>query len=258
MFVPEFFQHQCIDKADFGLREAKVRGTLILAGEETPEDNAMLSRSIVVSVTDRTRVENHYNWFMKNRLKFSYHILDILRRKKGLLPRFIEILDEAKDHFVENGTDDRTAINLAIVAAGYAVSFGDQDIDFADWLTGRAKQAMAENEEEQAVSIFKDYLMAMKTRGLINDHYWTVEDGRIYLYFHGLYEIYAKEYRQARGVEPFKAASIRDYLKEDPGFVSMNHLKRIKGDVKKCIVFDEEKCCEEFRCLTENFPVSLV
>lgn len=242
-------------KADFGLREAKIRGTLLIAGEETPEDNALLTRCIVVLVSARSRVKNHFGWFMANRIKFSNHLLTLLRNKKSLLKRFLEVLQEGKDFFTEAGADDRIAINYATIAAGYAIAFGENgtaDIGFARWLSQETQRVRDEYMDEQAVSIFYEDLVAMKTRGLIDGKYWDVNEGKIYLYFHGLYSLWSQEYRKTRGIEPFKAASIRDYLREEEGFLEPSKVWRISGQMKKCAVFDYAKAPDLVRALVES------
>lgn len=239
-------------RSEFGVREAKIRGTLLISGEETPEDNALLTRCIVVYVSEKNRKENHFNWFMSNRTKFSSHILKVLKNKKKLLPRFMEALNEGKQYFVNQGTDERTAVNYAIVAAGYAAAFGDGDVDFAKWITLEAQRVKDQHQEEQAVSVFLEDLIALKTRGVIDSGYWAKKDGKYFLYFHGLYNVWAGEYRKSRGIEPFKAASIRSYLTEEPGFLDINEPVRIKGTLKKCAVFDEGQASEFIQALCDD------
>jgi DNA primase len=236
-------------KADFGVREAKIRGTLLFSGEETPEDNALLTRSIVAIVSEKNRTTNHFDWFQKYRTRFSSHFLDLLKRRNTLIEPFFKILKEAKEHFLSSGIDDRLAINYAIVAAGYATAFGEDDIDFAKFMTGETQRVKEEYQDEQAVNIFLEDLIAIKTRGMINGDYWAIDDHKIYLYFHGLYSVWSEHFRRTRGVEPFKASAIRDYLKEEPGFVGSNFTKKINGQPKKCSVFDIQKSCETVKML---------
>jgi len=86
--------------------------------------------------------------------------------------------------------------------------------------------------------VFLYEFKAKTTRKLINDEYWLVDENKIYIYFHGLHNIWSQEYRKTRGEEAFKEGSIRAYLKEESGFLEINAIKRIKGQLKKCIVFD--------------------
>lgn len=238
-------------KADFGIREAKIRGTLMIAGEETPEDNALLTRCIIVVVSEKNRKENHFNWFMASRTKFSYHVLDIIRRKNELKEKFFSILNEGKNYFVTQGIDDRTAINYAVVAAGHFAAFGE-NLDFSKFLSEEAKRAKMQYQDEQAVAVFLEDLVLLKTRRLIDENYYELSDGTIYLYFHGVYSIWSQEYRKTRGIEPFKASSILDYLKEEPGFVDSNYPKKIKGQLKKCAVFVLDEAPEQLRSLVTS------
>lgn len=237
--------------SDFGLRDAKVRGTLILAGEETPKDGALLSRCIVLFVSRANRVKDHFPWFMQNRIKFSGHILGLIKGKPTLTTPFMKALAEWKNYFVEEGINDRTAINYATVVAGYEIVFGN-DANFAKWLAKETKDVQTEHAEEQAVSVFLDDLAALKNRDLINDSYWLEAEGKVYLYFHGLHQVWSQEFRKTRGEEAFKEGSIRAYLKEEKGFIEANYYKRIKGQNKKCIVFDATKVSQEIRNLLED------
>lgn len=240
-------------KANFGVREARIRGTLLISGEETPEDNALLTRCILVVLSERSRLQNHFAWFMANRMKFAAHTIDILRRKKDLTDKFIQTLNKAKAYFVAQGANDRTAINYAVVAAGYVTVFGDQgEGAFEQWITRETLRVQTEYHNEQAINQFLDDLVAMRTRGLINHKYWLVDDTGIYLYFHGLYSAWSQEYRKTHGDNPFKASAIRDYLKEEDGFLALDARKRIDGIQQRCVQFDREKAPEAIRSLVDE------
>ena len=228
-------------RESFGLREAKVRGTLVIAGEETPKDGALLTRCIPIFVSRARRTKDNYKWFVTNKLRLSAFWLDILKRKPELSKKYVESFNEWKDTFSKDGRDDRVAINYATVVAGYAAVFGESDLDFAGWLMKETDSMQIEFREEQAISVFLDDLMAMKTRKLINDDYWVVDRDKIYIYFHGLHNVWSQEYRKTRGEEAFKEGSIRAYLREEAGYIENNKYKNIKGQNKKCIVFDFNK-----------------
>ena len=242
-------------KADFGIREAKIRGTILLSGEETPNDNALLTRCIVVNVMDKQRKENHLNWFMANRTKFSYHIVNMLRNKNP--EQFMSLLNASKEYFMlANKTDDRTAINYAVVASGYAMAFPNNKTkaqDFAVWMAQEAQRAQESMQEEQPVSVFFSDLLSYKSLGLLRD-LWDhdLNDNKIYVYFNGLYMVWAREHRSTHGIEPFKANAIRNYLKEEPGYLAMNSSKRINGHIRKCVVFDYDQAPEDLKMLVDN------
>lgn len=240
-----------VKDSDYGLRDAKVRGTLLLAGEETPKDGAIQSRCIIVFVSKQKRVKNHFEWFMRNRTKFSHHFFDVLKNKKTLIKTFMNELYDWKEFFTKEGIDDRMALNYATVVAGHTIVFGSDDTEFAKWLTHETKSVQLEYNEEQAVSVFLEDLLALKNRKYVDESYWEMHDKKIYFYFHGLHQVWAEQFRKIRGEEAFKEASIRAYLKEEPGFRESNVYRRIKGQLKKCMVFDAKDAPRELRALTE-------
>jgi len=239
-------------KSSFGIREGKIRGSLILVGEETPEDNALLTRCIVINVSEKHRKENHFNWFQLNKRKFSYHILSVLKNKPKNVNKFLEILQSSKDYFVGQGRDDRTAMNYAIVAAGFETAFKENNKRFAEFLSRETDRVKQEYQKEQAVGVFLEDILVMQSLGKFPKPLWGSDHNNIYLYFQGIYMIWAQEYRKTKGIEPFKASAIRDYLKEEPGYIDMNKPKRIGRDLRKCIIFDREKAPEEVRALVDE------
>lgn len=232
------------------VRDAKVRGTLVIAGEETPKDGAVWSRCVTVYVSRHARRTNHQKWFVGHKSRFSAHFLSMIRNKAKMLPSFMDIFEYHRAEFERLELEERIAFNYAGVAAGYEIVFG-KDFDFMPGLIKITQDMQAEFKEERAISVFYDDIMAMKTRGLVDDKYWKVEDGKIYLYFHGLHNVWSQEFRKGRGEEAFKEASIRAYLREEPGFESANTNSRILGAMYKCVVFDYNRAPDALKYLTD-------
>lgn len=240
-----------VKDSDYGLRDAKVRGTLIIVGEETPKDGAILSRCIPIFVSAAKRQKDNFEWFMRNRSRFSGFFFGLIKGKHNLVRAFMDSVAEWKAFFIKQGIDDRTALNYATVTAGTTCSFGD-DVEFAAWLAKETRLIQVEHNEEQAISVFLDDLSALKTRKLVDENYWHVADGKIYLYFHGLHQVWAQEFRKTRGEEAFKEGSIRAYLKEEKGYLDANVMQRIKGQPKRCVVFDYDAAPDEIKALIDT------
>ncbi len=136
--------------------------------------------------------------------------------------------------------------------AGYVAIFGEEDLGFAGWLMKETDSLQTEFREEQAISVFLDDLMAMKTRRLVSDDYWAVEGDKIFIYFHGLHNVWSQEFRKTRGEEAFKEGSIRAYLREEPGYLESNFYKKIKGQNKKCVVFDYKEASKDLKNLVDQ------
>lgn len=239
-------------KENFGIREGKVRGGLILSGEETPEDNALLTRCVVIAVSAINRKVNHYNWFQANKGKFSNFFYELLKKRPALKKAFIDDLHAGKEFFVKKGLDDRIAIHYSIIGCGYGAAFGEIPQDFMDYLAVETVRIKEDYEREQAVSVFWDDILAFQSSGLLNKGLWICEDGMIYIYFHALYIAWAQEFRKIRGTEPFKSSAIRDYLKEEPGFVKLDHVKQINDSLRRCVVFDKDKAPAQLQELISN------
>ena len=110
---------------------------------------------------------------------------------------------------------------------------------------------MSEPLPASVAELFWEGLLILKTDGQLDDRYWDVDqpDGRVYLWFEGLYHQWAKEYRARSGQPAFNPQVMRRYLREEPGFEAMSKDHRMKGSVRSCAVFNLLKCPEELRQL---------
>ncbi len=243
-------------KSEFGIREAKVRGTIIIAGEETPNDNALLTRCVVVQVSEITRRVNNFDWFVKNRTKLSSFAYTILADRQKNLVKYLPRMVEDKTEIALETKDDRLAINKSVVSAGAWCLFGE-DAAFSKAFLKELKEVKEDQEAESAVSMFFEDLKALSfDRSMQLHHYWDVSNGKIFLYFHGLYNIYSRDYQSRRREAPFKAEAIRNYLKDEPGFVSVSYPHRLKDGTCKCVVFSEESAPDFIKDLVTAIAVT--
>ncbi len=239
-------------KSEFGTREAKVRGTLVLAGEETPSDNALLTRCIVVQVSETRRKINNFDWFTRNRTKlsaFSYHILS---QRSVYVEKFMKRLLEDKEAIANLVHDDRMAINMAVVSAGNWCLFGE-DKTFARQFIADIKTTKIDQEAENVVSSFFADVKALS----VNPQYklkdlWTLHEGKVYLYFHAIYNIWANDYQGRHREAPFKSEAIRNYLKDEPGFLEMSVVHRMKSGQNRCVVFVFDSAPDFIKDLFDN------
>lgn len=245
-------------KSDFGIREAKVRGTLIIAGEETPNDNALLTRCVVILVSEMKRKINNFDWFTKNRTKLSAFSYNILANRKEYLSKFVSRLVEDKNEIAHSMNDDRLAINMAVISAGAWALYGE-DKSFAVAFIEELTATKREHEDESIVSSFFNDIKAMSVdpQNRINE-LWDVQDGKIYLYFHALYNKWSKDFQGRNKEAPFKSEAIRNYLKDEPGFIDISTMHRMKSGNNRCVVFDYELAPAFIKDFTwkENVAVS--
>lgn len=238
-------------KLDFGIREAKVRGTLILAGEETPADNALLTRCIVVKVSENIRTVNNFDWFTAHRSKLSAFAYEILSKRPEYLKKFMATMTEDKNDLATMVNDDRMAINMAVVSAGVFCMFGDDAVFNKNFI----KEAKTVKEDQEAENIVSSFFLDLKAMAMDRsqqmDKLWDVKDGKIYLYFHALYNKWAIDTQRRNKEAPFKPDAIRGYLKDEPGFIEAGATFRIKGVVCKCVVFSQADAPDFIRDLVD-------
>jgi hypothetical protein len=152
--------------------------------------------------------------------------------------------------------DDRTAVNHAVICAGHAITFGEQDPEFVESIITEAKKTNVEYQQDNIMHTFFSDLQVMAHKGELKDNYWMIDnDGKIYLYFEALYNLWSADARK-RGLDPFKASSVRGYFKEEEGFVSMSASKRIGGYLRRCIVLNYEVCGDHIKELVEEKNVT--
>src|SRR3990167_414664 len=254
-FLRNVYNHQSAGKgirSNFGVREGKIRGTLIVAGEETPDDNALLTRCVIINVKQRSRVKSHFDWFQTHRSSLSYLAYSVLRKKNKILPDFIKNLRGGKDFFIKKGLDDRMAINSSIIGSGYDAIFDELPKDFQNSLAEESVETKHEYDQEHIVKTFWNDILALQSLGKIREQMWDYDEEKIYIYFSGLYTLWAMEYRMIHGTEPFKESAVRKYLEEEPGFLDSRFQKKIKGRPRRCLVFDKYKSPNELKELIEE------
>lgn len=250
-FLRNAYNRQAAGKSlwkNFGLRMAKVRGTLIVAGQETPIDSALLSRSIIVEILQAKRRENHFSWWTREKPKFSSFLLNVLRKKR--VDDFLKVMEISKDFFTKRGIDDRTAINYSIIVAGFGIEWNG-DKQFAEDMIKHVDITAESMKEESEISVFLSDLCVLKFNGALKDDFWKVEGEYLYIYFQGLYNIWAKDCQQ-RGVDVLKFSSMMSYFKEESGFLDGSARTRIKGQQCRCVKFFLTKISENISMLIDE------
>lgn len=223
----------------YQVREAKIRGTVIITGEETPDDNALMTRCVIVPISERDRINNNFNWFTDNRRLLSNFAYQIMSNKHKNVTKFLSDLVANKDVLAKE-VDDRLAINQAVIATGFSILYGENP-DFAKALFGKALEDKTAQDDEAIVTIFFEDVAHMLFKKEITNHYWIENDGKLSIYFHGLYNDWALSWRRRRGDNPFKRESIRSYLADEPGYLGQGiNTRMADGTVKSCVVFDIE------------------
>ena len=244
-FLLGMYNRQGADKgtrSGFGVRAERIRSVLLLSGEDTPDDNAVLSRCVVVNVSSYDRDDTLLPDILELVRHFpamGYHFLrnKQLNGSTKLLAKIIEI----QEILMHKGIDARLARNKAVFAGSFLSEFGkfltdtEQD-DFISWLCIETTQTKIETEQDHTVSRFiSDIHVLMSNDKLLSNHHYKIEDGHVYLWFKSCYDVWAKEYQP-----DIKRTVLLNYLKKEPYCDPEPVGKRFKHGLVKSIRIDYE------------------
>ena len=241
----------------WGVREGRVVGTLLLAGEEFPDDDGLLSRCVTVFIP-KTRLKDPYDWFLQNKSKLSAWTAYVLSHYEEAAARFIDFLDSAKDRLIQLGADTRFAINYAVCYAGYLSIYKEDEnkLDLIKLMEKKALERKVAEDEENLLARFFNDLEVLRTQGKVPEEFIDVGTDKVTFYFAGLYQIWAKEYRQIHGEVAFSFKTIKEYLSEEVRFTEIR--KYIKGSRVKMLVIKKELLQRKSPQLWEFFENELI
>lgn len=230
-------------KSGFGVRSERIRGLLLISGEDTPANNAVFSRCSVIQVSAYSREDSKLDEMLELVRKFPSMGVYFLKNKQEYGSKtLLESIDWMQKILEKNGIDGRTARNRAIFAAAFLYEFGnsitqEEKDEFIDWLIDTSVTTKEETEGDHIVSRFFEDVSTLMERGeLVHGKDYKIEDGYIYLWFKGVYDIWTANYRDV----DIKRTVLINYLRKEPYIEKENHSKRLgeNQSVKKTIVID--------------------
>ena len=216
----------------FQARGFSVHGTLAMAGQETPKDAALFSRLVIVQVSEYKRNRKWYDWLNANAHKFSYLAYHLILNYEKYRDKILTDIAEWKESLINLGINDRTAENWAIVAGSFGVVVFE-DEEFIKWVAKTCKELKYSGEREQELNQFWDSLNSMQSIGEIDAKHLKVEGETLYVWFAGVYDLWAIYYRRKTGREPFDKNSILTYLKDEPYYEGLKST-RLNNIMRKC------------------------
>lgn len=245
-FLRNVYQRQTPSKGTLGagIRTHAIKAGVLISGEETPQDNALLSRCIQIPLVknrDKTRTMELYRVIEDLRTQglMSRFIPEIIKLKASLLPTVLEHIDGWKKRLLSEGVGERIALNHAIPAVCYDLFFlRDEPIEvrkeFTRWVLEESHRTELEKESEHMLAVFMEDLITLHED---LEQYYTVytqsspgEKGkrRIALHFPTFYNKWTESYRR-KGHEQFKRQTMLSYIREEKYYIEDNKLKRIHG-----------------------------
>lgn len=244
-FFRNIYQRQAPSKGTLGtgIRSHAINAGVILSGEETPQDNALLSRCVLIHLTKKRGEESTLELYRKmedlrTQNLLSRLVFEVIKVKTKLLPTILDHIDGWKKRLLKEGVGERLALNYSIPAVCYDIIFlRDEPIevrqDFTRWVVEESHRTELEKESEHMLSVFMDSLNSLHER--LEDYFTVFTQNkepkgkkRIALHFPTFYNTWVEGYRR-QGNEQFKSGTMLSYIREEPYFICDNKLKRING-----------------------------
>lgn len=242
-------------KEDFGTRDVKLKGNLILSGEEMPIDNALRSRCIPVILTSKERDDSLYSQVLrlsKNFSKITFSLIKKFDREKRR--EYLKIATQLREYFISENIKPRQAENFAAVVAGrkFLDKLISYDEDFEKWVLSLVKKENKRTEEESPVTVFWETIEALISKEEIKKSNYIGLDkktGLIYVWFAGLFREYEKDIRFRKNISFRSRQTILDQMSEESYFIAKNKSKRINGQIRTCIMLNYDKCPKNIRAM---------
>lgn len=225
-------------KAEFGTRQIDCRSTLLICGEDTPNDPAMLSRCVILGIDEKDRKGHLYRKLQGMWTQFSSCFVSLIQDREKRVPRIREQVVEVQNYLVKGGVNDRTACNWSIPIACYLNVVGESK-EFARWSVEQAKLAHAVSEDETSVNQFLEDIGVMFRAGKLSAQTdLRIDPDAVYIRMTDCYNKWVEDARR-RNIEPMKRSTVEHSLKDVPGFSGKKNVRisDATGPVK-CVKFD--------------------
>jgi DNA primase len=237
---------------DYRTRSTPIRATLLLDGEETPRDPALLSRCVVILLNEKTRGGVELFHKIESLTPFlSSVVFQVLQKRNFLLPEVVKRIRQFQPDILQLTSDDRLADNYSIIMAVMTTVLDtfvpnlSEDVGeaFVSWVYRDALKNREIKLNEDVINQFFEALNALTVEKEIRKEiHFIVEANKLYMWFYGCFAKY-EEFERRRGYTVFKRSAIMEYILSEPYCVASNEQKWFSylGKPQKCLVIDLDK-----------------
>jgi len=239
----------------FGVRQIKISGNLILIGEELPPDLALQSRMIAICLNNSNRTNKSYEavkWLYDNHNKFSNITYQILKDYKKLSEKIVIDIEETRKGLARKlavFSNIRSQVHYATVMSALCTLFPREKTEdilskFFDSFMETSKTSV---DESLLGSFFAD-IVTMKIMGEPVDKYIAIslkDSNEVAMYIPGLYNAYAKFKTQRGGAQGITTEkTVRQYLRGQSYYIGNGAKRRLPvGEIKQrinCVLLRKE------------------
>lgn len=264
-----------ISKEKSDVRIVPIKSTLMMAGEDLPDDPATRQRCIMLRLENRDNNdmevqkkkgadENfvHLNDVCDMYSGITYHwLLDYVKTDKKKVIEGIKFFDKK---LVEAGCSNRTS-KVWASSAYFASKLGEvicPDFDFIGWVVQAGEEEQQEQKSSSALYRFFEDLASIRSlpNSPITDEHYTIDDNVIHLWFAPIYKIVHDQTKEKRRqwtkLATLKAIKEEPYFIDDKKKVAMglnaHRVVALSLDLNKCPEPLREMCNYTNTCATQS------
>lgn len=218
-FLKEAFERQGVSKGTKTaavVQKAELFSTVILSGEDSPEDRGLLSRCFLIKLDRTTNNQQVYQQFKQ----YENDLFKIIAREAvrlstvtGEYAKFNKILKERRKELIDAGADDRTAFLRAVSYAGLIWMFPELATKLKYHQEMSVTRMLKEIAEFDPVNIMLDDFTAMIMKGLLlpKKDYVVTKQGVGFTSFRTLFNAWAAYLAESRNSPPHSVNTMKEY-----------------------------------------------
>lgn len=246
-------------KKEDEIKTYKARSTLIISGEEYPNDAALNSRCMLIPTHrhDYKKIES-FDWMSRMAPTFNQIGHQMLLLKESLWPAIKKRIQEYANTFEENlpDADSRSRIHHAVLA-GVVDQLVGRDEDFEKFLCANVMERTVNVDKSQAINVFYDDMVSMYGSNRLNQttivkraiikNKKGVKETKIAFWFTGAYSLWETTFKNHRNDIPASQSALFEHIRSEGYYIEIKPV-RINNKVMRCMVLDEGH---------KDFPIAL-
>lgn len=223
-----------------------IKGTLMLSGQETPKDNGIFSRCLILQFSERERDDKYFEDINKLWDILPSFSLQVILNQEKLQQEYSIIYRQVKEKLATiTSHDPRLTTNYTIVTTGFLAlakvfEYPLNIEEFINYVCQHCQENKKIKDRESEVGEFWELIEVIIAEIPRLEDVYQVEEGNIYIWFTALYKHFVEQYKKLNNTIPFKEGVLRDYIKDEDYFITATK-KRLNGESRNCIVLDEVK-----------------
>ena len=237
--------------------QEQVNGFVLLSGEDVPENNALLTRCVIVQLSATERDEKFFDEAKSNMdllrvraLNWAKKSTRNARNRHG--ETLLESINKITDRIFTKNGDIRYARNYGIFAGAFLWAFGDHIPDkreFINYLTDNAYTAKVEIDSAHPMAEFFNDFPDMIAKGfIVRDRDFSVSaDGHVGIRIRECHKGWVDYHKTTNLAE----RTLRDYIRKEPFFHSEDRVYYPSAGRFRSIIVRTELMKAEFEDFCE-------